>query len=73
MDDFGHSRRHGWIRKGRVSPSGVPRGLWAIWDQLSDGFLDFRRDFLNDLRAVWDYSGPLGTFSWSPLHSARLG
>ena len=30
MHDLKHSRRHGWIRKGRVRLCGVPRAPWAI-------------------------------------------
>ena len=59
MNKIWHSGRHGWIRKGRVSLSGVPGGLRAIavnriltrkmsprLSKLFEGYLDL-------IRTVW--------------------
>ena len=72
MDDFGPSRRRGWIHAGRETLPALPRALEVVvWDQFFGRFHKFR------LR-VWILEGPFGAVMVDlgpsrPRQSAREG
>ena len=64
--DVGRSRRHGWIRAGRVRPRIAPRGPGFIWEP----FVEVRK---SGTSGHPPYKAPYQSFQFVTRHSARPG